>query len=69
MQAGFSQSPQINIVLFLESMLQQFELVNKGNSLEDGQLINRGREEGRRERACVRSASLPQIFAKLATNN
>lgn len=57
MQAGFSQSPQINIVLFLESMLQQFELVNKGNSLEDGQLINRGRTEGRRERASVRSAS------------
>lgn len=47
---AFSQSPQINIALFLESVLQQFELVNKGNSLEDGQLINRGRVDAKRER-------------------
>jgi len=65
----FSQSPQINIVLFLESMIQQFELVNKGNSLEDGQLINRGRAKGRREHTSVRSATLPQIIGSFKISN
>lgn len=49
-------------------MLQQFQLVNKGNSLEDSQLINRDRAGGKRESE-VHLYHKSSGHSKLATAN